>query len=285
MGVDVASFGDYEVPADKATPLVFEDPFAGVYKKLLFSPDGTRLLGGILVGDASDYGRLAMFAKSDAPLPCKPHELIVGAAGPGAAVGLDAMPDSAQVCSCNNVTKGAICAAVRDGGIDTVDALKRCTKAGTGCGGCVPLVTDLLKAELKQAGKAVVNHLCEHFRLLADRAVRDRQGEGAADIRRRAGPRAAAGAAACEICKPAVASILASLWNEDILRPEHQTLQDTNDRFLANMQRGGTYSVVPRVPGGEITPEKLAVIARVGKKYGLYTKITGGQRIDMFGAR
>ena len=89
----------------------------------------------------------------------------------------------------------------------------------------------------------------------------------------------------CEICKPAVASILASLWNENIMNPEHQTLQDTNDRFMANMQRGGLYSVVPRVPGGEITPDKLRVIADVAKRFGLYTKITGGQRIDLFGAQ
>jgi nitrite reductase (NADH) large subunit len=282
MGVDVASFGAYEAPADQATPLVFEDPFAGVYKKLVFSPDGSRLLGGILVGDASDYGRLSMLARGDMPLPCKPHELIVGAASPSAAVGLDAMPDSAQVCSCNNVSKGVLCAAIRDDGVDTVDAVKRCTKAGTGCGGCLPLVTDLLKSELKKAGKAVVAHLCEHFaysrtelfaiikakELRSFSAVLDQFGQGLG----------------CEVCKPAIASILASLWNEDILKPEHQTLQDTNDRFLANLQRGGTYSVVPRVPGGEITPDKLAVIAHVAKKYGLYTKITGGQRIDMFGA-
>jgi nitrite reductase (NADH) large subunit len=282
MGVDVASFGAYELPAAEATPLVFEDPFAGVYKKLLFSPDGSRLLGGILVGDAADYGRLTMLARGDMLLPCKPHELIVPAGAPGVSVGLEAMPDSAQVCSCNNVAKGAICTAVRVGDADTLDAVKRCTKAGTGCGGCLPLVTDLLKAELKKAGKAVVSHLCEHFAysrtelfaivkakgLRTFAAVLDHSGQGLG----------------CEVCKPAIASILASLWSEDILKPEHQTLQDTNDRFLANLQRGGTYSVVPRVPGGEITPEKLAVIARVAKTYGLYTKITGGQRIDLFGA-
>lgn len=284
MGIDVASFGRYELPPDAATPLVFEDPFAGVYKKLFFSPDGKQLLGGILVGDASDYGKLSILAKSDAPLPCQPHELMMApAASGGAAIGIDSMPDSAQICSCNNVTKGAICAAIRDGQADTVDALKRCTKAGTGCGGCVPLVSDLLKAELKKAGKAIVNHLCEHFaysrtelfalvkthelRTFSQVLAEHGRGQG------------------CEICKPAVTSILASLWNEDILGPEHETLQDTNDRFLANMQRGGLYSVVPRVPGGEITPEKLAVIADVAKKYNLYTKITGGQRIDMFGAR
>ncbi len=282
MGIDVASFGAYEAPADKATPLVFEDPFAGVYKKLVFSPDGERLLGGILVGDAADYGRLSMLAKSDGPLPCKPHELVVGTGGSGPAMGLDGMADSAQVCSCNNVTKGTICAAVRDGGIDTVDALKRCTKAGTGCGGCLPLVADLLKIEMKKAGKAVVSHMCEHFaysrtELFAIVKAKELRTFGA--VLAHAGQ-----GLGCEVCKPAVASILASLWAEDILDVEHQTLQDTNDRFLANLQRGGTYSVVPRVPGGEITPEKLAVIARVAEKYGLYTKITGGQRIDMFGA-
>jgi nitrite reductase (NADH) large subunit len=165
MGVDVASFGTYEAPPEQATPLVLDDPFAGHYKKLLFAPDGSRLLGGILVGDAADYGKLSMLAKSEDPLPCRPQELLVASNGAGAAViGLDAMPDSAQVCSCNNVSKTALLNAIHDGA-DTLDTLKRCTKAGTGCGGCVPLVTDLLKAELKKAGRAVVNHLCEHFPL------------------------------------------------------------------------------------------------------------------------
>jgi nitrite reductase (NADH) large subunit len=283
MGVDVASFGDYEAPADRATPLAFEDPFGGEYKKLLFSKDGKRLVGGVLVGDASDYGTLSMLAKSDAPIPCKPHELIVGSQGGGAAVGVDAMPDSAQVCSCNNVSKGAVCSAIRDQNLDSVAAVKSCTRAGTGCGGCIPLVTDLFKAELKKAGKTVVNHLCEHFplsrtelfaviktkRLKTFAAVIEACGQGQG----------------CEVCKPAVASILASLWNDNVLDPEHQTLQDTNDRFLANMQRGGLYSVVPRVPGGEISPDKMIAIAETAKKYNLYTKITGGQRIDLFGAQ
>lgn len=283
MGVDVASFGPVEAPAEKATPLVFEDPFAGIYKKLLFTLDGARLLAGILVGDASDYGKLLVLSKSDVPLPCKPHELIVVASGSnGSAIGLDAMSDSAQVCSCNNVSKGAICAAVRNGS-DTLDSLKGCTKAGTSCGGCVPLVTDLLKAELKKAGRVVVNHLCEHFPLSRTELfaiVKAKKLRTFGEVISHCG-----GGHGCEICKPAVTSILASLWNEDILKPEHETLQDTNDRFLANMQRGGLYSIVPRVPGGEITPAKLATIARVADKYNLYTKITGGQRIDMFGAR
>lgn len=283
MGVDVASFGIAEAPVEKATPLVFEDPFAGIYKKLLFTPDGTRLLGGILVGDGTDYGKLLMLSRRDTPLPCKPHELLIAmTCSNGTAFGLDAMPDTAQVCSCNNVLKGAICAAVR-GGADTVDSLKVCTKAGTGCGGCLPLLTDVLKAELQKAGRTVVNYLCEHFPLSRTELfaiVKAKQLRTFSEIISHCGT-----GHGCEICKPAITSILASLWNDHILKPEHETLQDSNDRFLANIQRGGLYSVVPRVPGGEITPAKLATIARVADKYNLYTKITGGQRIDLFGAR
>jgi nitrite reductase (NADH) large subunit len=284
MGVDVASFGKYELSAEQATPLTFEDPFAGVYKKLFFAKDGARLLGGILVGDAADYGKLLMLSKSDAPLPCQPHELIVAkVAGAESAVGIDSMPNDAQICSCNSVSKAAICAAIRDKGLDTLDAVKSCTRAGTGCGGCVPLVTDLLKAEMKHAGKVVVNHLCEHFKFSRTELFAIIK---AKRLRTFCETIAHCGSGnGCEICKPAVTSILASLWNENIMDPAHQTLQDTNDRFMANMQRGGLYSVIPRVPGGEITPEKLRVISDVATRFGLYTKITGGQRIDMFGAQ
>jgi NAD(P)H-dependent nitrite reductase large subunit/NAD(P)H-dependent nitrite reductase small subunit len=279
MGVDVASFGQYELPADKAPPLTFEDPFAGNYKKLCFSPDGKQLLGGILVGDASDYMQLAALAKSDKPLEVSPGELMLGKKGETA--GGESMADDAQVCSCNNVTKAGLCSAIRTKGLTTLGEVKSCTKAGTGCGGCIPLVTDLLNKELAAAGKVVDKSLCEHFaytrqelfqivkvkELKSFEAVISSHGKGHG----------------CEVCKPAVASILASLWNENILN--HASLQDTNDRFLANIQRGGLYSVVPRVPGGEITPEKLIVLGEVGKKYGLYTKITGGQRVDLFGAQ
>lgn len=280
MGVDVASFGDYEADPKITKCLSFEDPFAGVYKKLVFNTEGTKLLGGILIGDASDYGSLSIMAKSEDLLACSPHELVVGSGGgiPGGSAA--EMPDEAQICSCNNVTKGRICAAIREESLASVDQVKTCTKAGSGCGGCMPLVTDLFKAEMKAAGITVNNHLCEHFafsrtelfdiikikKLKTFTAVLDDCGSGAG----------------CEVCKPTVASILASLWNEHIV--DHANLQDTNDRFLANVQRGGLYSVVPRVPGGEITPEKLIVLGQVASEYGLYTKITGGQRVDLFGA-
>jgi nitrite reductase (NADH) large subunit len=278
MGVDVGSFGDCFADEKSARAITYEDPFSGSYKKLLFTADGSRLLGGILVGDASEYGTLVAHCKSPEPLAVAPGELLLGSRSEAAGCELG---EHAQVCSCNNVSKGQIRAAIRDGGLSTIAAVKSCTKAGTGCGGCVPLVTDLLKAEMAAAGKKVTNVLCEHFpysrqelfqivkikRFTTFDALIASHGKGSG----------------CEICKPAVASILASLWNENIM--EHTTLQDTNDRYLANIQRGGLYSVVPRVPGGEITPEKLIVLGEVARKYGLYTKITGGQRIDLFGAQ
>ena len=284
MGVDVASFGEYELPAEKAIPLFFEDPFGGKYKKLFFSPNGKRLLGGILVGDASEYGTLSMLVKSKSTLPCSPHELIVGGLSVASSLGgIDGMPDSAQICSCNNVSKRDIVAAIRDQDLDSPAAVKACTKAGAGCGGCFPLVTDLFKAQMKLLGKKVTNHLCEHFSysrtelfaIIKTKRIKSFQ-DAISQLGRGTG---------CELCKPPIASILASLWNENVLDPRHEALQDTNDRFLANVQRGGLYSVVPRVPGGEITPEKLIVLGELAKDYQLYTKITGGQRIDLFGAQ
>ena len=285
MGVDVASFGQYELSADKSTPLVYEDPFAGVYKKLFFNAEGKQLLGGILVGDASDYGTLSVLAKSGDELPCPAGNLLGGSGGGAAAAlgGADSMPGNAQICSCNNVSKDDISAAISEQGLTTLASVKSCTKAGTGCGGCMPLVTNIFKSELAKAGVEVNNHLCEHFAYSRQELftiVKVKEVHTYDELLASHG-----NGNGCEICKPAVASILASLWNDTIMEPQHQTLQDTNDRFLANMQRGGLYSVVPRVPGGEITPEKLIALGEVAKKYALYTKITGGQRIDLFGAQ
>jgi len=239
------------------------------------------LLGGILVGDADAYGGLLQIYQNQMALPPEPIQLI-SPAGDDSQAGTSVMdlPDSAQICSCEAVTKGTLCAAIDDGACSVGD-LKACTKAGTGCGGCVPLMTDLFKAKMAESGVEVSNRLCEHFDLSRAEMfdvikvsgiktfdeLLAKHGEGLG----------------CEICKPTAASIFASLWNKPIL--EHKKLQDTNDAFLANMQQDGTYSVVPRVPGGEITPEKLIVLGEVAKKYKLYTKITGGQRIDLFGAR
>ncbi|WP_378176420.1 nitrite reductase large subunit NirB [Aquimarina sp. SS2-1] len=285
IGTEVASFGDALNEAkEEIDEITYENKRKGIYKKINISKDGKRLLGGILVGDSSDYNALFQIYINGMELPEEPEDLILGSRG-GDGGGLlgDVMdlPEDAQICSCENVTKGQICGVVEDGKANDVGDVISYTKAGTGCGGCKPMVKDLVDATLKSLGKEVKDTICEHFdynrqelfdiiRLKEYRnydEVLDAYGKGDG----------------CETCKPVIASILASLYadtaNKEI------TIQDSNDRFLANIQRNGTYSVVPRIPGGEITPEKLIVLGEVGKKYDLYTKITGGQRVDFFGAR
>jgi nitrite reductase (NADH) large subunit len=284
LGVDVASIGDAHAATPGAKTYALHDERRQIYKKLVVDADGKRLLGGVLIGDAGDYGTWLQMMLNSLELPEFPEELLVprSSKDDAPAAGRAVLPDTAQICQCNNVTKGAICAAI-DAGCTTVGALKTKTKAASTCGGCAPLLTQVLKAELARKGVAVDNHLCEHFpysrqqlfhlvriaELRSFETVLAKHGRGRG----------------CDICKPAVASSLASCWNEFVLARARQPLQDTNDYFLANMQKDGTYSVVPRVPGGEITPEKLIAIGAVAQKYGLYTKITGGQRIDLFGAQ
>lgn len=278
LGVDVASFGDALNPGGRT--VVYQDMVRGVYKKLILSEDEKHLLGGVLVGDAEDYMRLLGVCNSPEPITQEPEELLFGARGGEDASGADA-PDSLMVCSCNNVSKGMICSAIRDKDAVDVGAIKACTRAGSGCGGCMPLVTDILGAELKKLGKSVKPVLCEHFNFTRQELyeiVRVRELQTWEEVIEAVGS-----GHGCEICRPTVGSILASVFNAFIIK--HETLQDTNDRFLGNIQRTGLYSVVPRIPGGEITPTKLIVLGQVAEKYGLYTKITGGQRIDLFGAR
>jgi nitrite reductase (NADH) large subunit len=284
--VDVASFGDAFAKTPGAREIAITDTVQGIYKKLVLNEDGSRLLGGILVGDASAYGTLLQFVQNNIALPPHPEDLLLPPreGKPAAAqMGVEHLPDTAQICSCNNVSKGQICTAIQENNFTDVGSVKKCTKAGTGCGGCVPLVTDLLKSEMKKAGLEVKNHLCEHFpysRQELYHLVRFHKIKTFDELIQQHGQ-----GRGCEICKPAVASIFASTWNEHILETPHVSLQDTNDYFLANIQRDGTYSVVPRIPGGEITPDKLIVLGEVAQEFGLYTKITGGQRIDLFGAR
>jgi nitrite reductase (NADH) large subunit len=281
MGVDVASIGDAHGGTAGAVSYVYTDEI--VYKKLVVSADRKQLLGAILVGDTSDYGPLLQAVLNGMPIPEHPEELILPLrTGGGKGLGVEMLPDSALVCSCNNVSKGAICQAVAEGA-GSLGALKKKTKAATSCGGCGPLAKQILDAEMKKRGFRVTNHLCEHFahsRQELFHLVKTGELKTFEDLLRKHGK-----GRGCDVCKPAVASILASCWNEMILKPQHAPLQDTNDHFLANLQKDGTYSIVPRVPGGEILPEKLVVLGQVAKKYGLYTKITGAQRIDLFGAR
>lgn len=277
LGVDVASFGDAMGATENCLEVAVNDAVNRTYAKLVLSDDAKTLLGGVLVGDASAYGVLRPMVGSE--LPGDPLALISPASGDGAgALGIGALPDSAQICSCNNVTKGELKCAIADGCAD-VPALKACTAAGTSCGSCVPLLKQLLEAEGVEQSKA----LCEHF---SQSRAELFQIISATEIRTFSGLLQRFGRGkGCDICKPVVASILASTGSDHILDGEQASLQDSNDHFLANIQKNGSYSVVPRVPGGDIKPEHLILIGQIAQEFGLYTKITGGQRIDMFGAR
>ncbi|MCF6296736.1 MAG: nitrite reductase large subunit NirB [Flavobacteriaceae bacterium] len=282
IGVDVASFGEPFMPIDKGYSIIYENKTKDLYKRINISHDCTKLLGGILVGDVSDYNMLHQIYLNNLPIPEDAEELILGSRGGGSSFGnvLD-IPDAAQVCSCENVTKGTICNLITAGTCENLADVIAHTKASTSCGGCKPMVVDLVNESLKSLGKEVKNVICEHFeynrqelygilkvkKITSFNEALDTCGKGDG----------------CEVCKPLIASVFASLYNDTANKED--TIQDTNDKFLANIQRNGTYSVVPRIPGGEITPEKLITIGEVGKKYNLYTKITGGQRIDLFGAQ
>ncbi|MGF1430074.1 nitrite reductase large subunit NirB [Kitasatospora sp. LaBMicrA B282] len=279
LGVEVASFGDALGGTEGALEVLYSDSRAGVYKKLVVGPDG-RLLGGVLVGDAASYPVLRPLAVSRAELTVPAEQLLLPAAAGGG--GQLELPDEAVVCSCHNVSKGTIRAAVSEQGLRTLAEVKKCTKAGSGCGSCIKLVGSLVDQELESAGVEVARGLCEHFEHTRAELYEIVRVKGITSFSRLLDEHGRG--EGCEVCKPTVASILASLGNGHVLDGEQAALQDTNDHFLANLQRNGSYSVVPRIPGGEITAEKLIVIGEIARDYGLYTKITGGQRIDLFGA-
>src|SRR5215207_1746071 len=284
-GVDVASFGDALARTEQALEIVYADPARGLYQKLVMTDDAKTLLGGIFVGDASPYASLRPLLGTQ--LSSEPAAYL-SASGMAAPAG-DELPTAALVCACNNVSAGTIRDAVNGGpdghaeGCTELGALKTCTRAGTQCGSCVPLVKKLLEAELKKSGVTPSRALCEHFELSRQdlfESVRVLELTSFDEIIARLGT-----GRGCDVCKPVLGSILATQHGSYILDGGRGGLQDTNDRAMANMQKDGTYSVVPRIPAGEITPQKLAVIAQVATDFGLYTKITGGQRIDLFGAR
>ncbi|WP_336270526.1 nitrite reductase large subunit NirB [Vreelandella arctica] len=288
LGVDVGSIGDAHGNQNPGARMFrYLDPIKQEYRKLVVSSDGKKLLGAMLVGDNGVYDTLLQYYSNGIELPDEPASLILPqSSGAAPTLGPGALPETATICSCHNVTKGDICATIDDGAVD-LGGVKGATKASTGCGGCTALLKSVVDHELEARGVEVDKSICEHFahtrqglydivRVEGIKTFTDLiEKHGNADTHR----------LGCDICKPAVASILASCFNEPITDAAHIPLQDTNDTFMANMQKNGTYSVVPRVAGGEITPDKLIALGEVANKYSLYSKVTGGQRIDLFGAR
>jgi nitrite reductase (NADH) large subunit len=288
LGVEVASFGDVHATMHEASSLDLTDRVANVHRRLVTDGAG-RIVGGVLVGDASGFEAMVAVAAGDAEAPDDLMDLLLpegrGERPPDAGAAQGLRP-AATVCSCENVAAGRLCEAIdesiRASGSADVDTIKASTRAGTGCGGCVAQITELIRARLAEAGIEASRRLCAHF---------EQSRQELYDIVRLSGittfselvQRRGTGSG-CEICKPAVASILASVAGRHVLDGEGASIQDTNDHHLANLQRDGSYSVVPRVPGGEITPEKLIVLGQVAQQFDLYVKITGGQRIDLLGA-
>jgi len=283
LGVDVGSIGDAQGASTGSRSYRFIDEATASYRRLVVSADGKQAIGAVLVGDNSYYDTLLQYIQNGIALPADPASLIVPQGEAAPALGVDALPATATICSCHNVSKGAICSAI-DGGCTDLAGIKCQTKAGSGCGGCAGLLKQVFEHELTARGVTVDKSLCEHFAYTRQELyslVRVERIETFDELLARHGQ----GHLGCDLCKPVVGSILASCWNRPIMEPWLVPLQDTNDTFMANMQKNGTYSVVPRIPGGEITPDGLIAIGAVAKKYALYTKITGGQRIDLFGAQ
>ncbi|MBD3896881.1 nitrite reductase large subunit [Halomonas sp. ML-15] len=283
LGVDVGSIGDAHGNQNPgARNFRYLDQIKQQYRKLVVSSDGKQLLGAMLVGDNSVFDTLMQYYDNGLELPEDPASLILPSSEGAPALGPDALPETATICSCHNVTKGDICASIDAGAVD-LGTVKVDTKASSGCGGCAALLKSVVDHELTARGVEVDQSICEHFHYTRQELYDIVRVEGIktfSELIKKHGH-----GLGCDICKPAVASILASCFNEPITDAAHIPLQDTNDTFMANMQKNGTYSVVPRIAGGEITPDKLIVLGQVAQKYDLYTKVTGGQRIDLFGAR
>ncbi|CAE6924202.1 Belongs to the nitrite and sulfite reductase 4Fe-4S domain family [Vibrio sp. B1REV9] len=284
LGVKVGSIGDANGRTEGCKSYVYQNEEQEVYKRLIVSADNKKLLGAVMVGDTSDYGDLLQLMLNEIDLPEHPDALILpahaGAEKPS--LGADALPESAVICSCFDVTKGKIAQAVADGH-HTLGDIKAVTGAGTGCGGCIPLVTSVLNAELAKSGIEVKSDVCEHFaysRQELFHLIRIEEIKTFDELLVKYGK-----GYGCEVCKPLTGSILASCWGEHILKPQLVKLHDTNDNFLGNIQKDGTYSVIPRMAGGEVTPQALGALANVAAEYNLYTKVTGAQRIGLFGAQ
>lgn len=282
LGVDVGSIGDAHARTAGSKSYRIVDEHAGIYKKVVVNEDATKVLGAVLVGDNGDYDTLLQYMLNGIAISGSPLALIAPAGEGKPTLGAAALPMTATICSCLNVSKQMICDSIAAGCCSVAD-VKADTKASTGCGGCAALLKNVVETELAAKGVAVNKSLCEHFAYTRQELFHVVKVNGYTTFEELI--RFHGKGRGCDICKPTVGSILASLNNEYVLNNNLVSLQDTNDTFLANMQKDGTFSVVPRMAGGEVTPDGLIAVGQVAKKYNLYTKITGGQRVDLFGAR
>nr|WP_312230709.1 nitrite reductase large subunit NirB [Pseudomonas sp.] len=265
LGVDVGSIGDAHAATPGAKSYRYIDEANASYRRLVVSPDGQHVIGAVLVGDNSYYDTLLQYAQNGIQLPADPSSLILPLSDGAPTLGADALPDTATLCSCHNVSKGAVCCQV-DAGITDLGELKAITKAGSGCGGCSALLKQVFEHELSARGVAVDKSLCEHFAHTRQELYAIVRVEGVLSFEELLAKHGR-GYTGCDICKPAVGSILASCWNQPITDPALIPLQDTNDTFMANMQKNGT----------EAQSKDIGVIA-TDKGWNLYVCGNGGMR-------
>jgi nitrite reductase (NADH) large subunit len=278
MGVNVFSAGDWS--EQNAEPVRYEDRALGIYRKLTLR-DG-RLAGVILVGDTSDSHRYMQWLRTSADLTSQRRHLLIPP--PVTDTGLDvaAMPDSATVCGCVGATKGTIIQAIHEKGVSTLSQLKETTRASTGCGSCGALCRDLLRAVAPEFEEDVKKVMCACVPFAEDRLreiLRSQRLKSVQEVLDIYG-----NGKGCEICKPALSYMLDMLWCGD--HDEDRSARFINDRVHANIQKDGTFSVIPRIRGGVTSAAELRTIADVADKYRVpMVKITGSQRIDLLGVK
>jgi nitrite reductase (NADH) large subunit len=280
MGVDVFSAGSIDSSEPGVECIRYEDPALGIYKMLLVKDN--RLRGVILAGDASDDHKYIEWLRNGTDLA--PHRRHLLFPPPSEDSGLDAakMPDSETVCGCMGVTKGDIITAIHEHGIATMSQLKDHTRASTGCGSCGNLCSRLLKAVAPDFEEEKQKVLCSCIPFPQEKVrdmVRTQQIRSVQDVLDIYG-----NGKGCEICKPALSYIVDVVHSGG--HNEDRSARFINDRVHANIQKDGTFSVVPRMRGGVTTPDELRRIADVADKYKVpMVKVTGSQRIDLLGVK
>ena len=287
-GIDLFSAGDF-MGGDGAEEIVMSDPFGGVYKKLVIK--GDKLIGACLYGDTVDgsyYFKLLREGKSVADIRDKLMfgESHLGDAGHEGHNKAAAMPDSAEVCGCNGVNKGTICKAIKEKGLFTLEEVKKHTKASASCGSCTGLVEQILMftAGGDYSATPKLKALCsctDHGHQAVRDAIKAEKLLTIASVYQTLNWRTPNG---CASCRPAINYYLISTWPKEA-KDDPQS-RFINERSHANIQKDGTYSVIPRMWGGHTTPDELRRIADAADKYNIPTvKVTGGQRIDLLGVK
>jgi nitrite reductase (NADH) large subunit len=281
-GVEVAAMGLTEPERETDEHILFSEPKRGIFKSVVIR-DG-KIIGATLLGDSTKLAFLQQAFDRGLPLPEERVELLFDLGGPAAEVGVAELGDDAQICNCNGVCKSTIVDTVKRG-CKTVSGVMDATRAGKGCGSCKGLVAQLVEYA---AGGALDEDPSAHYYVpgipmdkpALVRAIRTQGLRSVAEVFAALAPDGEEDAKS----KMGLASLLKLIWGADA--PDDREGRFINDRVHANIQKDGTFSVVPQMRGGVTTPEQLRRIADVAEKYAVpMVKLTGGQRIDLLGIK